>query len=159
LVTIHYEPSRAAALSFRHTTKVLEVSMKLRVITTALLCLTAGMAMAQPPGPPPGPDIERLTILLDLDAGQKVAVQKVFDEQRAEMQALRQQTKTSQERPDREQMRASREQMHKETKEKLRGILSDTQMKKFEALTDRPMGVPGKRWEKKSDQAESTKSN
>lgn len=135
--------------------------MKLRVITTALLCLTAGMAMAQPPGQPRGPDIERLTTLLDLDAAQKVAVQKVFDEQRAQMQALREQAKTSQERPTREQMHATREQMHKETTEKLRGILSDTQMKKFEALAERPMGAPGKRWEKKSDQADtdSTTSN
>jgi Spy/CpxP family protein refolding chaperone len=155
LVTIDYEHPRAAALSFRHTTKVLEVFMKLRVITTALLCLTAGMAIAQPPGPHRGPDIERLTILLDLDAGQKVAVQKVLDEQRAQMQALRQQAKTSQERPTREQMHASREQMQKETKEKMQGILSDTQMKKFEALTDRPMGAPGMRWEKKADQADS----
>jgi hypothetical protein len=52
-------------------------------------------------------------------------------------------------------MHASREQMQKETKEKMQGILSDTQMKKFEALTDRPMGAPGMRWEKKADQADS----
>lgn len=129
--------------------------MKLRVISTALLCLTAGMALAQPPGPPRGPDIERLTILLDLDAGQKVAVQKVFDEQRTQMQTLRQQAKTSEERPTREQMHEHREQMHKETTEKLRGILSDTQMKKFEALTDGPMmGGPGKRWDKKAGHGE-----
>jgi hypothetical protein len=35
-------------------------------------------------------------------------------------------------------MRAHHEQMQKETVEKLRPILSDTQLKKFEVLTDRP---------------------
>lgn len=120
--------------------------MKLRVISTALIFLTAGIALAEPPGPPPGPDMERLTILLDLDAGQKVAVQKVFDDQRQQMKALREKAKASGERPTREQMHAQREQMHKDTTEKMRGILSDVQMKKFEALTDHPMGPgPGKR--------------
>lgn len=121
--------------------------MKLRVISAALLWLAASMALAQPPGL----DIERLTTLLDLDAGQKVAVQKVLDEQRTQMEALRKEAKSSQERPTREQMQATREQMHNETTEKLRGILSDTQMQKFEALTARPAGGPGKRWEKESD--------
>lgn len=127
--------------------------MKLRVISTALIFLTAGIALAEPPGPPPGPDIDRLTTLLDLDAGQKVAVQKVLDEQRAQMQSFRQQAKTAEERPTREQMHAQHEQLRKDTTEKMRAILSDTQMKKFEALTDRPMGPPGKRgdkWKEKS---------
>lgn len=124
--------------------------MKLRVITAALLCLTAGMAMAQPPGPA-GFDIERLTTLLDLDTNQKAAVQAVLDEQRTQMQTFREQAKTSEERPTREQMRTQREQMQNEMKEKLRGILSDTQMTKFEALTARPAGDPGKRWEKQSE--------
>lgn len=125
--------------------------MKLRVISAALLWLAASMALAQPPGL----DIERLTTLLDLDAGQKVAVQKVLDEQRTQMEALRKEAKSSQERPTREQMQETREQMQKETTEKLRGILSDTQMQKFEALTARPAGASGKRWEKQSDQAAS----
>jgi len=131
--------------------------MKIRVISTALLCLIAGSVLADPPGPPAGApehNIERLTTLLDLDAGQKVAVQKVLDEQHEQMKALRQQArpadKSSETRPTREEMQARREQMRtqheqmrKETQEKLRGILSDTQMKKFEALTDHPAGGPG----------------
>jgi len=123
--------------------------MKIRVITTALLCFAAGSVLAEPPGPPPGGperNIERLAILLDLDAGQKVAVQKVFDEQRAEMTALRTQAKASDERPTREQMRAKHEEMKKQTHDKLAGVLSDTQLKKFEVLTERPDGPrPGKR--------------
>lgn len=125
--------------------------MKFRVISVALLCLATGMALAQP-----GLDIERLTTLLDLDAGQKVAVQKVLEEQRTQMQALRQEAKTSQERPTREQMQATHEQMQKETTEKLRGILSDTQLQKFQALTERPMGGPGKRWDKDAESTQGT---
>ena len=129
--------------------------MKLRVISMALLCLSAGMALAQPPGPR-GPDIERLTTLLDLDAGQKVSVQKVLEEQHAQMKSFREKAEASQERPTREEMHSQFEELRKETTEKMRGILSDTQMKKYEALTDRPMGAPGKRFNKKSDSAESS---
>lgn len=119
--------------------------MKLGVIATALVALAAGVALAQP-GPPLVFDIERLTILLDLDAGQKVAVQKVLEEQRAQMQSFRQQAKSAQERPTREQMHTQFEQLLKDTTEKLRGVLSDVQMKKFEALTDRPRGPRGEGW-------------
>ena len=124
--------------------------MKIRVLSTALLCLAAGIALAEPPSPPPGGppgrDMERLTILLDLDAGQKVAVKKVLDEQHEQMKALRQQAKTSEDHPTHEQMRAHHEQMQTETVEKLRPILSDVQLKKFEALMEGgPMGGPGMR--------------
>lgn len=126
---------------------------KIGMISTALLCLAAGSVFAGPPGPPPGGaerHIERLAILLDLDAGQKVAVQKVMEERREQIKALRQHArssdKTTDARPTREQRLAQHEQMRKETQEKLRGILSDTQMKKFEVLTERPFHVrPGMR--------------
>lgn len=114
---------------------------KIRVISIALLCFAAGSVLAGPPGPPgfgPAQNIERLTTLLDLDEGQKVAVQKVLEEQQAEMKALFESNKTSETRPTREEMRTQHEQMQKELQEKLQGILSDTQMKKFEALTERP---------------------
>lgn len=118
--------------------------MKIRVISTALFCLVAGSALAGPPPGAPERNIERLTILLDLDAGQKVAVQKVLDEQHERMKSLRQQArpadKSSEARPTREERQTRHEQMRKDTQEKLRGILSDTQMKKFAVLTDRPEG-------------------
>lgn len=116
--------------------------MKIRVISIALLCLAAASALAEPGGPPsggPARSIEKLTILLDLDAGQKVAVQKVLDEQREQMVELRQQANTSEEHPTHEQMRAHHEQMQKETVEKMRPILSDTQLKKFAVLTEGPV--------------------
>ena len=115
--------------------------MKFRLIPIAVMILTAGVALAATPAPTP-PDgserLERLTILLDLDAGQKAAVQKVMDEQHEQMKAFREQARSSQQRPTREQMHTHREQMEKDTTEKMRAILSDVQMKKYEVLTERP---------------------
>lgn len=125
--------------------------MKHRVITAALLWLAAGIVLADPPAAPNGGhehQIDRLVTLLDLDAGQKVAVQNVLDEQHKQMAAQWQQSKASGTRLNRDQMHAQREQMHKDTIEKLRPVLSDTQLKKFEVLTehpDHPMGPHGKR--------------
>lgn len=109
--------------------------MKHRVITAALLWLAAGITLAESPTAPQGGEhrIDRLVILLDLDAGQKIAVQNVLEEQHQQMAARRQQSKSSGTRP-------TREQMHKDTIEKLRPILSDTQLKKFEVLSERPHG-------------------
>lgn len=118
--------------------------MKLRVISLATLLLAVGSAVAaNPPASPPdgGQDrMDRLAILLDLNASQKVEVQKVLDEQFQQARTQRQQAKESGTRPTREQMRAQHDQMHKETVEKLRGILSDQQMTKFEALTEHQEG-------------------
>jgi len=117
-----------------------------RLPTIAALCLTATLAFAQdtaPAAPPAGQGIDRLALLLDLDAGQKVAVQKVLTEQREQMKAEHKQAKDSgQARPTREEMKARFQAEHAATIEKLRPILSDVQLKKFEALTDHPMGPP-----------------
>src|SRR5262245_32562366 len=117
-----------------------------RLPTVAALCLTAVVAFGQdtpPSAPPPGgPGIERLALLLDLDEGQKAAVQKVLTDQREQMKAERKQAHDSGTRPTREEMKAKFEAEHAATIEKLRPILSDVQLKKFEALTDRPMGPP-----------------
>jgi hypothetical protein len=109
-----------------------------RMISLAALCLTATLAFAQgSPSPEKrGPNMDRMALLLDLDAGQKVAVENVLTEQRAAMQAQRKQFKESGERPSREQMKAHVEAQRAATTEKLRPILSDVQLKKFEALTE-----------------------
>lgn len=107
------------------------------ILSAATLWLAAGSALAEPPAADGGANrMDRLAILLDLDAGQKAAVQKVFDEQHASRAALRKEAKESGTRPSREDMRAKHDAMHKETVEKLRPILSDQQMTKFEALTE-----------------------
>lgn len=129
--------------------------MKIRVISTALLLIAAGSALAGPQSSPPdsAARMDRLAILLDLDAGQKAAVQKVFEEQHAQREALRKAAKESSTRPTREQMQAHRERAQKDTIEKLRPILSDQQMTKFEALADHRGGPrDGKRGDKPATQ-------
>lgn len=125
--------------------------MSIRVISAAVLWLVAGSVLAEPPASPApsaqdgASRIDRLAILLDLDEGQKVAVKKVFDEQFASRQALRKEAKESGTRPSREEMHAKHEQMRQEMVEKLRPILSDQQMTKFEALAEHPPGPrPGR---------------
>lgn len=122
--------------------------MNKRIVMTALALLSVGSALAEPPGPSHGrggPDIDRMAILLDLNEGQKVAVKQVFDEQAAKRKEERSQMKEGQTRPSREEMRAKHEAMRKETTEKMRGILSDVQMTKFEALMAPPAGMPDRR--------------
>lgn len=117
-----------------------------RILSLAALCMTATLAFAQgsPSATPEGGQrIDRLVLLLDLDAGQKVAVEKVLAEQREAMQAQHKQFKESGERPSREQMQTRFEAQRAATVEKLRPILSDIQLKKFEALTDHPPGARG----------------
>ena len=75
-------------------------------LVAATIATTIG---AQPPGPPPGGrglgapggpgDIERLTILLDLDTYQKGEVERVLKEQRAAFVAEREAAQASGEKP------------------------------------------------------------
>lgn len=84
--------------------------------------------------------MDRLTTLLDLDTYQKTQLQGVLEEERAAMDASREQLAASGEQPSFEQMQARRDQVHQETLTKLQGVLTQDQIKKFEALTDRPEG-------------------
>lgn len=114
------------------------------ILSAATLWLAAGNVLAQSPGPAPdhgASRMDRLAILLDLDAGQKAAVKTVFDEQRASRLAMHQAAKDSGTRPTREAMQAKHAAMRKETVEKLRPILSDQQLTKFEVLTEHPRGA------------------
>jgi hypothetical protein len=131
--------------------------MKLRTTLAALAILAAGSALAESPGPPPGGprDIERLAILLDLDEGQKTAVKQVLDEQAKERGEMWQKAKESQTRPSREEMKAQRDKMREETIQKLRPILSDQQMTKFQALTEHPPGPHPDHWRRDKSQTPS----
>jgi len=138
--------------------------MNKRTSLVAALMLIAGSALADSPAPstPSAPSadaaahgLDRLAILLDLDAGQKTAVKQVFDEQAKERKELWDKARESQTRPSHEEMHAQHEKMHKEMVEKLRPILSDQQMTKFEALSEGPPhgafgGMPGHRPDKES---------
>jgi hypothetical protein len=113
--------------------------MKTRLLATTLL-LVSGIALADRP-PPAGPhlmNIDKLEILLDLDAYQKQEVQKILETQRSQMQEKRQQMRDAQTRPPREQMHQERKAAKQATHEQLAKLLTEQQLKKFDVLTERP---------------------
>lgn len=107
------------------------------------LSFAAATVAAQPPGPRPGGplDIERLTILLDLDAYQKGEVERVLTEQRAAMREARQAAAASGERPSREEMHARREERQTALMSQLSNVLTAQQIKKLEVLMQPPRGA------------------
>jgi Spy/CpxP family protein refolding chaperone len=113
----------------------------------AALGFAAIAASAQPPGPhghgPYGEagNIDRLAVLLDLDAYQKSQVEGILGQQRAAMQSERKTTESSGTRPSFEEMRAKREALHEDTLTKLKGVLTDQQIEKYKLLTE-PQGGP-----------------
>lgn len=112
---------------------------KAPIAFAAVAWLAASIAIADTPAKgPPGPDMDRMTILLDLNDSQKTAVQQVLEEQHQKMRELREQHKTEGTRPSREEMQQLHSQMKQDTLTKLQGVLTPEQIKKFEALTDRP---------------------
>lgn len=112
--------------------------MKLRFISAAVLALAAAgvLAATQPPSNESSVGkerMDRLAILLDLNDGQKADVQKVLTEQMQERRTARQQAKDSGTRPTREEMRQA-------TLDKLRPILTEQQLTKFQVLTEHREG-------------------
>lgn len=126
-------------------------------ILIATLGLAATAAFAQPPsgpggpggpgglGGPPGANLERLTVLLDLDAYQKTQVERVLNEQRETMQAERKAHEAPGERPSFTQMQSRREQVREDTITKLQSVLTEQQITKFKLLMEPPAGRPGGR--------------
>src|SRR5215469_13175820 len=115
--------------------------MKSTLLATLALC-AAGVALAQPPNPPTPQQraaweakrMDRLALLLDLNAEQKSQVQTILDTERAKMQAAFAQFQASGTRPTRDQMKATRQQLKTETETALSGVISSLQLQKFEAL-------------------------
>lgn len=114
--------------------------MKTRFLALGVLLAMSGVALAHRPpgGPPPGFDINKLEVLLDLDAYQKQEVQKVLDTQHEAMRAKREQLRSSNTRASFEEMQKEREAAQSDTRAKLAKILSDQQLKKFDVLNERP---------------------
>jgi periplasmic protein CpxP/Spy len=123
---------------------VLQVAF-LALCTTALSALPA---MAQDPstapaqdqaGPPDGGhrgsgqreehQVEFLTKKLNLSADQVTQVKAIDDDTRKQMMALREDTSTS-----RDDKRAKMMDIHKASQDKIRGVLTDDQKTKFDAL-------------------------
>lgn len=122
--------------------------MKTKVTLLALAWLTSGVALAQTPttaAPGPGAErMDRMALLLDLDAYQKTEVEKVLNEHHEKMRAEHEAARASGTRPSREEMQAKREQSQQELRTKLSGILNETQLKKFEALREGRGHGPGR---------------
>jgi hypothetical protein len=127
--------------------------------TIFALCLAAASYASQAqttsdqPTPPPGPhgwhghgpglDINRLTVLLDLDPYQQGQVQQALTDQRSAMQAQRQADKAAGTRPSFQEMQARRAQAEQDLIGKLSTVLSDSQITKLKVLLEPPHGGSG----------------
>jgi len=132
--------------------------MKTRVPLFALAWLTSSVALAQAPAteaPAQGAErMDRMALLLDLDAYQKTEVEKILKEHHEQMRSEHEAARASGTRPTREEMQAKREQAQQELHTKLSGVLNETQLKKFDALRE---GRPGPgRFGGRKDRAEKT---
>jgi 1,6-anhydro-N-acetylmuramate kinase len=110
--------------------------MKASVLALALLC--ASPVFAQGPPSAAGREathMNNLATLLDLTDAQKAQVQAILQEEHAKMKASFEQAKASGTKPDWQQMKALHQQLHQETVQKLSTVLSATQLKKFEVLS------------------------
>lgn len=109
--------------------------MKAPVTLFALAWLASSVALAETPAASaPGPNMDRMALLLDLDAYQKTEVEKVLKEHHEQVRAARAAARASGERPSRDEMKVKREQYRQELHTKLSGVLNETQLKKFDAL-------------------------
>ena len=133
----------------------------MKPIRTALfaLCLAgAGFASqaqtnTDQPTPPPGPhgwhgrgpgmDINRLTVLLDLDSYQQGQVQQALTDERNAMRTQRQNDKAAGTQPSFQEMQARRAQSEQDLIGKLSGVLNDSQITKLKVLLEPPHGPPG----------------
>jgi len=132
--------------------------MKPRVTLLALAWLTSSVALAQTAttttqAPDASARMDRMALLLDLDAYQKTEVEKIMKEHHEKMRSEFEAARASGTRPTREEMEAKREQSQQELHTKLSGVLNETQLKKFDALHE---GRPGPRFGGKRDRASKT---
>lgn len=130
--------------------------MKTKVTLLALAWLASGVAFAADPVTTQahpgmrGPDMDRMALLLDLDAHQKTEVEKILKEHHEQMRTQFEANKASGTRPSRDEMKTLREQSKQELHTKLSGVLNETQLKKFDALRERGPGPgAGRGWGKR----------
>ena len=106
----------------------------------ALALLFAGAVFAQSP---PAQEATRgakmmdnLAVLLDLTPAQKTQVQGILQEEHAKAKAAFEQAQSSGTKPDFAQMKALHQQLKQETVQKLTPVLSETQLQKFQVLSE-----------------------
>jgi hypothetical protein len=110
----------------------------------ALALLWAGALCAQTPPAAPSHEaahLDKLATLLDLTDAQKAQVQAVLEEEHAKMRAAHEQAKASGTKPDWQQMKAMHQQIQQEIVQKLTPVLSESQLKKFQALQEMHTGM------------------
>jgi hypothetical protein len=113
--------------------------MKATVVALALLA--AGAAFAQSPSTTTAPaareaqHMNNLATLLDLTDAQKAKVQTILEAEHAKAKAAFEQAKSSGTKPDWQQMKALHQQLEQETLQQLTPVLSATQLKKFQVLS------------------------
>jgi Spy/CpxP family protein refolding chaperone len=113
--------------------------MKSRVALVAMALFASAVAPAQAhPHGGPGPDMDRMAILLDLNDTQKAEVQKILEEQHGKLDAVHEQQRAAGTKPTREERVKFHEELKQDMATKLQAVLSPEQMKKFEALMDHP---------------------
>lgn len=101
----------------------------------ALAALWAGAALAGGTGGGNAAShMQNLALLLDLTDAQKPQVQSILQGAHAQMKALFEQAKAAGGKPDFQAMHAARQQINQDTLTKLSGVLSATQLQKFQAL-------------------------
>lgn len=109
--------------------------MKVRVALIATALLASAVALAGPHDGP-GPDMDRMAILLDLNDSQKAEVQKILGEQHEKAKAAREERRAAGTKPTQEERAKFHQELKQDTTTKLQAVLSPEQIKKFEALTD-----------------------
>jgi hypothetical protein len=117
--------------------------MKATVLTLALLCAGTALAQTSPPANA-SPNTSRearhmedLATLLDLTDAQRGQVQSILEAQHAKMKEAFEQARASGTRPDWQQMKTLHGQIRQETLAKLSPVLSASQLKKFQILSER----------------------
>src|ERR1700752_1482269 len=111
--------------------------MKASVFAPALRC-GAPVVFAQSSPSASGREanhMNNLATLLDLTDAQKVQVQAILQQEHAKMKEAFEQAKSSGTKPDWQQMKALHQQIQQETLQKLTPVLSATQLKKFQVLS------------------------
>jgi Spy/CpxP family protein refolding chaperone len=121
--------------------------MKLRVALIAAALLAGTVALAGPHEGRPGPDMDRMAVLLDLNDSQKAEVQKIMNEQHDKLKAKHDELHAAGTKPTREEREKFHEEMKQDLTTKLQGVLTPEQMKKFDALMEHPRGPRGQGWQ------------
>jgi Spy/CpxP family protein refolding chaperone len=126
--------------------------MKSRVALIAAALLASAVALAGPHEGHPGPDMDRMAVLLDLNDSQKAEVQKILSEQHEKLDAKHEELKAAGTKPTREERQKFHEEMKQDLTARLQGVLTPEQMKKFDVLTDHPRGPHGQGWQHGNEQ-------